>query len=395
MFKSTSPTFSKLKCPRLETCPFTDKTCIFSHDPSVYIKGGTDGRIGLSSMTYFKDLQQRMRSEEAACKESNLFSTTEAEESSTTPNIIYIVITFICLFLDKLTKAMESDLSNFLHRSPAGYKISASLREKVLLKLIKAMRVSDAGSSLGQAAEIEFDLLKRSGGTVSSVYLSAVGEYVKRITEVEPKKKDIPGLTSDDEVEEVTYEDLKGILANKASLGEYNYPELAENESECSVFVACSSETKPCRRCGINFVPFDHYKEIKADNEEEVNKSVCRYHSEKPERIGGLRVYGCCHAPVGDSNGCTSKSRHVFEGFDYKSRGGGEVKLNPKFPSLPKNKNSNPKMAAAVALDAEMLYTIGGYEVSRLTVVDFFTEKTLMDVLIKPRCGPVLDYNTK
>jgi RNA exonuclease 1 len=48
-----------------------------------------------------------------------------------------------------------------------------------------------------------------------------------------------------------------------------------------------------------------------------------------------------------------------------------------------------------VALDAEMFYTVGGYEVSRLTLVDFETEATLLDVLIEPRCAPVLDYNTK
>lgn len=76
MFPSSSPTFSKLKCPSISEntpCPFGPDLCVFSHDPSVYVKGGLDGRIGLSSMTYFKDLQQRMRAEEAACKESQLF----------------------------------------------------------------------------------------------------------------------------------------------------------------------------------------------------------------------------------------------------------------------------------------------------------------------------------
>ena len=73
MFPSSSSTFSKLKCPRLDSCPFGPDICLFSHDQSVYSKGGLDGRIGLSSLTYYKDLQQRMRSEEAACKESKLF----------------------------------------------------------------------------------------------------------------------------------------------------------------------------------------------------------------------------------------------------------------------------------------------------------------------------------
>ena len=76
MFPSSSPTFSKLKCPSISedtVCPFGPDLCIFSHDPGVYVKGGLDGRIGLSSMTYFKDLQKRIRAEDAACKESHLF----------------------------------------------------------------------------------------------------------------------------------------------------------------------------------------------------------------------------------------------------------------------------------------------------------------------------------
>ena len=76
MFPACSPTFSKLKCPSLTDntpCPLGPDLCVFSHDPSVYIKGGLDGRIGLSSLTYFKDLQKRMRTEETACRESKLF----------------------------------------------------------------------------------------------------------------------------------------------------------------------------------------------------------------------------------------------------------------------------------------------------------------------------------
>jgi hypothetical protein len=79
MFPSSSPTFSKLKCPRLDSCTFGPEICLFSHDKAVYLKGCIDGKIGLSSMTYYKDLQQRMRSEEAACKSSELFETKSDE----------------------------------------------------------------------------------------------------------------------------------------------------------------------------------------------------------------------------------------------------------------------------------------------------------------------------
>lgn len=245
----------------------------------------------------------------------------------------------------------------------------------MLLKLIKAMRQADAGSSLGQAAEIEAELLKKSGGTVSSVYLSSVSEYIKRLSD--EKSDNNLSNASDKDHSDVTYEDLMEVLADQATLREYTYPQVSEDPNENSVYIACTATPRQCRRCGITFIPAHHYTQ---DN----LVSACRYHSERPERIGGLRVYGCCHAPVGDSNGCTSSSKHVFEGFKQGDPA-------PKFSRLPAvNVRKN-----AVALDAEMSYTVGGYEASRVTLVDFFTEATLLDVLVMPQCSPVLDYNTK
>ena len=89
MFNVHSPTFGKLKCPQIKgtndtACPFGPQNCVFSHDPNVYIKGGLDGRIGLSSMTYFKDLQKRMRAEEAACRASQLFLDSKKQPGTTT-----------------------------------------------------------------------------------------------------------------------------------------------------------------------------------------------------------------------------------------------------------------------------------------------------------------------
>ena len=273
--------------------------------------------------------------------------------------------------LDKLVKAIENDLSTFLHRAPAGCKISATLREKVLLKLIKAMRQVDAGSTLCHAATVENELLMRSGGTVSSVYLSSVTDYIKRH---ENKCGDDALVVEKDAI---SYEDLREIVASKESMNEYAFP-LPAGDGEVTVLVECSQTTKTCRRCGVNFVPAKYYC-----SKEQGLKS-CRYHSGKVEKVGGLRVYGCCHAPVGDAHGCETGEWHVFEGY---KKGDPASRFHP-LKSEFEGKN-------VVALDAEMFYTVGGYEVSRLTLVDFFTESTLLDVLIEPRCAPVLDYNTK
>lgn len=286
------------------------------------------------------------------------------------------LIIWLFIFKDKLGKAMEHDLSNFIHRAPAGCKISANLREKVLLKLIKAMRQIDAGSTLSQAAIAENELLLRSGGTVSSVYLSSVSDYIKKLEKRGDHNSSYPVIAND----HISYEDLRGIVANKDSLNEYSYPLPCEIESKSSILVGCFDAVKSCRRCGINFIPSKYY------NSSWVGEKSCRYHSGKVEKVSGLRVYGCCHAPVGDSHGCETGKWHVFEGYKQ----GGPT---PRFSPLTNESNSNLKNI--IALDAEMFYTVGGYEVSRLTLVDFHTEATLLDVLIEPRYVPVLDYNTK
>ena len=87
MFSVKSPTFSKLKCPYLNNCSYGPDLCIFSHDPNVYIKGGLDGKIGLSSMTYFKELYQRIRTEDQACSSSELFSNEKAKQENSSTEI--------------------------------------------------------------------------------------------------------------------------------------------------------------------------------------------------------------------------------------------------------------------------------------------------------------------
>lgn len=323
-------------------------------------------------MTYFKDLQKRMRAEENACKESNLFSGLNVSAGTKDAGKLNINHDAnVHYFLDKLSLALESDLSKFLHRAPTGTKISMSLREKVLLKLIKSLRQIDAGSTLGRAAEIEAELL-RAAGNVSSVYLSSVSEYIKRCG-VEGIKKETNGEFK------VTYDDLYGIVAGNEMLKEYSYPLSLFPEQSADSLVGLFESVKGCRRCGVPFIPAKYYSDDAGNR-----SGVCRYHSEKPERIGGLRVYGCCQAPVGDNNGCCTFEWHVFKGY---KRG----------DPLPRYEQLNNPMVGrtAVALDAEMFYTVGGYEVSRVTLIDFFTETTLLDVLVLPRCPPVLDYNTK
>ncbi len=239
---------------------------------------------------------------------------------------------------------------------------------------MKSLRQVDAGSTLSRAAEIEAELVK--GVTVSSVYLSAVSEYIKRLSAGDSN------ISARSSSVNVKFEDLQGIVAGIDRLREYSYPlTFDSDEGVADSLVGRSESVKGCRRCGVPFVPSKYYSDSAG-----ARRDVCRYHSEKPERIGGMRVYGCCHAPIGDANGCCTFEWHVFEGY---KRG------DPLPRYRPLEFKNSCRTAAVVALDAEMFYTAGGYEASRVTLVDFFTESTLLDVLVRPRCTPVLDYNTK
>lgn len=282
------------------------------------------------------------------------------------------------LIFVELSRALESDISKFLHRAPPGCKVSATLRQKVLLKLVKSLRQVDSSSSLSRAAEVEADLLVRSrGGTVSSVYLSAVSEYIKRLDEGGHKTQMVQT-----DAFEFEYDKLREIVAGKESLSEYSYPlQVSDPQEPGDTLVQVFNSVKVCRRCGKPFTPSKYYKDTAA------SEAACRYHHGKIEKIGGLRVYGCCQAPINDANGCCTHDWHVFEGY---KRG----EPLPRYHRLNYNLSSSEK-SAVVALDAEMSYTVGGYEVSRVTLVDFFTESTLLDLLVLPRCPPVLDYNTK
>lgn len=244
------------------------------------------------------------------------------------------------------------------------------------------MRQADASSTLSQAADVEGELLMRSGGgKIASVYLSSVSEYVKKNSNRDRITDDL-GVRD----EEVSYEELMGISASKEMLGEYFYPaRYDENNSKTppTSLAGCSESAQSCRRCGINFTPSKYYK----PPTEKSNERICRYHEGKIEKIGGLRVYGCCQSPVGDGNGCETRDWHVFEGFKKGDPA-------PRFAKL-RSSSREAVVSKAVALDAEMFYTVGGYEVSRVTAVDFFTEETLLDLLVRPRHAPVLDYNTK
>lgn len=272
-------------------------------------------------------------------------------------------IVLICL------EAQVMDVKKFIVAGPTGCKISFSLREKMLLRLVRELRAAGrCDASIADAAAIEHEILIKSGAKVTSVYLSVAADRIKNLANA-------PSNTSQQEKKEIGIMDLVALTASAKQLNDNGYPLEATPEHPETVLVGDLSSTRNCRRCGKRFIPGEPPTE---------GELICFYHPERTEVIGGSRVHSCCLGNT-NANGCTGAIFHVHEGYQR-----GQKDLQLRFPRLREYSGNH----AALALDAEMIYTQGGYELARLTVVDFFSEAVVMDTFVKPRF-PVLDYNTR
>ncbi|KAF9584020.1 RNA exonuclease 3 [Lunasporangiospora selenospora] len=137
-----------------------------------------------------------------------------------------------------------------------------------------------------------------------------------------------------------------------------------------------------CDRCHQKF-------EVPGESESWV-LTACKYHDRKLRNImqGGekIRVFICCESPVG-SPGCR-EGPHV-----YKEDGLQLLHSRTRFIETPSKTLSGKEPHPVVAMDCEMGYTTGGFELIRISVVDE-NGKIIMDELVRPE-NTVLDLNTQ
>ena len=115
--------------------------------------------------------------------------------------------------------------------------------------------------------------------------------------------------------------------------------------------------------------------------------ALCIFHPGKRQM-----VYDCCNS--NNQTGCTSHNYHVHrENIDtfvlkeYSHRNG-EYDVLYKTVSYQSSKHRD-----VVALDCEMVYTAGGLEVAKVTLMDEYGT-TLVDTYVKPH-NKVIDYNER
>ncbi|XP_077554286.1 putative exonuclease GOR [Haemaphysalis longicornis] len=135
---------------------------------------------------------------------------------------------------------------------------------------------------------------------------------------------------------------------------------------------AIYSSRKTCSRCRASFVitrSGDYY----ANN-------ACFFHTGRCSAIG----FSCCGAPA-DHPGCNSSYYHICP-F------GARDKWETAALAFVRTRRRNGGTREVFALDCEMCFTIRGFEVARVSVVDCFGT-TVYDSYVKPGSS-VLDYST-
>ncbi|KAF9934727.1 RNA exonuclease 3 [Linnemannia zychae] len=142
------------------------------------------------------------------------------------------------------------------------------------------------------------------------------------------------------------------------------------------------SAKKECDRCTKMF-------EV-SEELEGVDMHACHYHQmrlrNKLHNGDKIKYYPCCDAPQG-SIGCQD-GPHVFKEDELL-----DLHCQIPFIETPKESRGGKKPHSVIAMDCEMCYTTGGFELVRISVVDKLG-KVIMDELVKPN-HQVLDMNTR
>ena len=192
------------------------------------------------------------------------------------------------------------------------------------------------------------------------------------------------GLSEDDER---TF--LKYMVAKPEILAQYNYITSMPSESEIKralEAVETSQHYEQCDRCKSRFQVFPGRRQ--GDGALSTGGECIHHASNRTHRSGLQLIHNCCNEEVGKSRGCTSSKSHVYK-VDSPAR----LAAVLPFVETPRNPKAAKKGKKAIALDCEMGYTTKGFELIRLTAVDYPSGKVVIDTLVRPE-GEILDLNS-
>lgn len=164
-----------------------------------------------------------------------------------------------------------------------------------------------------------------------------------------------------------------------------------------------------CNHCGNKFNLNDF------NNNNNNNNNICIFHPGKLSilnynNLNNNKIFNknysnkflnCCNELIDQSEGCKKLNYHVFKfnnklDLHYSKK---FIKINDLRKTLNINNNSKFQLSRkekikAVGLDCEMCYTNKGFELMKLSLVDFKTEKKLIDSIIHPDGDLIIDLNS-
>lgn len=145
--------------------------------------------------------------------------------------------------------------------------------------------------------------------------------------------------------------------------------------------IAAPSPDRVCHRCKTEF----KLKDV-------TTRADCRYHSGKIIKTDlGVRIYLCCGGVLGatDTDPCERSDFHVFYWQNPQ-----EMHHSLAFMRTTDLWGTRKGSLEAVGIDCEMGYTSRGFELLRITAMDFFSGEEVFDILVRPK-GEILDLNTR
>lgn len=137
---------------------------------------------------------------------------------------------------------------------------------------------------------------------------------------------------------------------------------------------------RTCRRCNNEF-----------KLQEQLRPIQCHYHPGKVIRKDAFnKIYECCGGIVGgETDSCEVSEHHVFYWSNPE-----EMQYALPFHTTSELFGVNNQSFKVVGIDCEMGFTTRGFELLRITAVDFFSGEDIIDILVRPK-GEVIDLNTK
>lgn len=389
MFRFNDQYFSKVNCPNSrdgKSCELVN--CIYDHKQINRKRSSNEAEISSSSDNKRINVESDVliitpraiqldisRAERVA----NINEIIAQIKNSNTPKKDGINQEFQIANNAKSVEEYSTKMANFLHKEvpkdpefilPRHIPVSPAtipVRKQNILELVKVIQLMQPSLATPKlkAIEEEYNVAIKSTNNTYSQSIKRKAYELKNPHKFKPKQKE---LTNDD-----FYDNLLPLVISDQTLTKYGYIMEVPEDSE-------PSDTRTCRRCNKEF-----------DLKDQLIPIHCAFHSGKSQKRQRDRVYSCCGALVNDNETvpCTSYKHHVFY-WDTP----GEMNYFLPFKYTRDLFPTNPNALKALGIDCEMGFTTKGFELLRITAMDYFSGQEVLDLLVKPK-GEVVDLNSR